>query len=175
MFVAAPVARSREHRDLRGLVLGFLPKTDAATLLELSRISRPARIRRPDFDYMPCTHEPRDMTRSACDRSPSPHRDAGSLPPPGAVSTSHRSRTSIRDILQDLLALGEDAVEDALAANPAFPCPDPALFTKVAGRAHHRPPLARILLDRTDLAVTDEAALYLMANVERRRLIRERL
>ena len=175
MFVAAP-ARDRESIEtFEALVLGFLPRTDAATRCELARILAPC----PDtpasiLDYIARhSHDARDATRQhAALPSPGPGRRLLAT----AAGRLHLASQSDLDpdILQDLLVLGEDAAEDALAANPAFPSTHPA-FGKLLRRAHHRPALGRILLDRTDLAVTDEAALYLMANDERRRAIRERL
>ena len=66
-----------------------------------------------------------------------------------------------------LLLLGEKAVAQALAANPAI-APGTASFKLVLQRARHQPALARILLERDDLAIGDEAPLYLVADAGRR-------
>lgn len=75
--------------------------------------------------------------------------------------------------LVELIGRGEDTTDLALARNRAL----------VLGRALHylvergreRPHLAAALLARTDLSVSDEAALYIHADAPRRAGIRERL
>lgn len=175
MFVAAP-ARDRESIEtFETLVLGFLPKADPATLLDLVRILAPC----PDtpasiLDYL-AQHSPdaRDIVhRHTAQLRPVPERRQLATPN-GRLHLASQSDLDATTI-QKLLALRESPVEDALAANPAF-APDNALFTDLLWRARHRPSLASILLERADLPTAGQAALYLAADGERRKAIRERV
>jgi hypothetical protein len=175
MFVAA-AARDRESIEtFETLVLGFLPKTDPATLLDLARILAPC----PDtpasvLDYL-AQHSPdaRDILRHHAARLPPVFGSRQLATPQGRLSLA--SRTDLdQTTIQKLLALRESAVEDALASNPAL-APDTAPFTDLLRRARHRPTLAAILLERADLSTTGQASLYLAADGERRKAIRERV
>jgi hypothetical protein len=175
MFVAAP-ARDRESIEtFETLVLGFLPRADSATLLDLARI------------LSPCPDTPASISDYLARHAPEAqailqNRDSRPL---SAVQRKHlatpagRLRLASKPDLDPatmgkLLVLRESAVEDALAVNPAL-APEVAPFTELLQRARHRPALARILLERTDLPATGEAALYLAADDARRRAIRERI
>jgi hypothetical protein len=175
MFVAAP-ARDRESIEtFETLVLGFLPKTDPATLRDLARILAPC----PDapasvLDY---------LARHSPDAREILHRHAARLPP--ALGSRQLATLDGRlylaaqpdldpSTIRKLLALREAAVEDALAANPAF-APDSASFTDLLRRARRRPVLASILLERADLPTAGQASLYLAADGDRRNAIRERV
>lgn len=175
MFVAA-AARDRESIDtFETLVLGFLPKTDPATLLDLARILAPC----PDtpasvLDYL-AQHSPdaRDILRHHAARLPPVFGSRQLATPQGRLSLAQRTDLD-QTTIQKLLALRESAVEDALASNPAL-APDTAPFTDLLRRARHRPTLAALLLERTDLPTAGQAALYLAADGERRKAIRERV
>jgi len=175
MFVAAP-ARDRESIEtFEALVLGFLPRTDAFTRRELARILAPC----PDtpasiLDYI--ARHSDDVRKPMPQHAIQPLSTSARRLLATAAGRLHLASQPDLDpeVLQDVLALGEDAVEDALAANSAVPSTHPA-FERLLRRAHHRPDLARILLGRSDLGAAEEASLYLAANAERRRLIRERL
>jgi hypothetical protein len=175
MFVAA-AARDRESIDtFETLVLGFLPKTDPATLLDLARILAPC----PDtpasvLDYL-AQHSPdaRDILHHHAARLPPVFGSRQLATPQGRLSLA--SRTDLdQATIQKLLALRESAVEDALASNPAL-APDTAPFTDLLRRARHRPTLAALLLERTDVPTAGQASLYLAADAERRKAIRERV
>ncbi|MFL5133476.1 MAG: hypothetical protein ACJ8C6_02850 [Microvirga sp.] len=175
MFVAA-AARDRESIEtFEALVLGFLPKTDPATLLDLARILAPC----PDtptsvLDYL-AQHSPeaREILHHHAARLPPAFGSRQLATPEGRLSLA--SRTDLDPMtIQKLLALRESAVEDALASNPAF-APDTAPFTDLVRRARHRPTLAAILLERADLPTAGQASLYLAADAERRKAIRERV
>jgi uncharacterized protein (DUF2336 family) len=175
MFVAAP-ARDRESIEtFEALALGFLPKADRTTLLEITRILAPCPDTPPSvLDYL-LQHVPE--ARSTILRHQPP---PASLPdamylatPAGRVHLASRPHLDIATI-ERILVLGEETSEDTLAANPAFPSSVSA-FRQLVRRAIERPALARILLQRTDLTAAHEACLYLAADGKRRRLIRERV
>ena len=175
MFVAA-AARDRESIDtFETLVLGFLPKTDPATLLDLARILAPC----PDtpasvLDYL-AQHSPdaRDILRHHAARLPLVFGSRQLATPQGRLSLARRTDLD-QTTIQKLLALRESAVEDALASNPAL-APDTAPFTDLLRRARHRPTLAALLLERADLPTAGQASLYLAADGERHKAIRERV
>ncbi|MEE1611257.1 hypothetical protein [Microvirga sp. CF3016] len=175
MFVAAP-ARDRESIEtFETLVLGFLPKTDPATLLDLARILAPC----PDtpasvLEYL-ARHSPaaREIVQHRVTRLQPNFGTRQLATPEGRLSLASQPDLDPATI-HKLLALRECAVENALAKNPAF-APDTGLFTDLLRRARQRPILARILLDRTDLPTAVQASLYLAADPERRKAIRERV
>lgn len=175
MFVAAP-ARDRESIEtFEMLVLGFLPKTDPATLLDLARILAPCRDTPASILEYLARHSPdaRAMLHHQAARLPPAFGRRQIATPEGRLWLASQPDLDAAAV-HDLLALREDAVEDALAANPAF-APDAALFADLLQRARHRPALGRILLARADLPTAGQAALYLAADGERRHAIRERV
>ncbi|MCG7392535.1 hypothetical protein MHY87_06415 [Microvirga sp. ACRRW] len=175
MFVAAP-ARDRESIEtFEALALGFLPKADDATLSDIARILAPC----PDTptsvrDYLHRhtseLHSPARQNRMYS----APTSDKQHLATPaGRLNLASRARLDA-EIIERILVLREDASENALASNLAFPSSIPA-FHQLVRRAIERPDLARILLQRSDLTAAHEACLYLAANAEQRALIRERI
>ena len=174
MFVAA-AARDRESIEtFETLVLGFLPKIDAATRLELARILAPC----PDtpasvLDYL-ARHSPGavDIPRHHHPVSPS-FRAKRLATPEGRLALAAQPNID-PETTHGLLVLRENAVEDVLAANSAV-LPDTAAFAELLRRSHRRPTLAALLLDRADLPTTAQASLYLAASGERREAIRERV
>ncbi|WP_457094356.1 DUF2336 domain-containing protein [Microvirga sp. P5_D2] len=175
MFVAAP-ARDRDSIEtFEALALGFLPKADHATLLDIARILRncedtPQSVR----DY---------LTRISADiRAVMQHPAPGVLDTVDArllASAGGRLQLALRPdidtaIAERILALREAASEDALAANPAFTPAAPG-FASLVSRAVDRASLAEILLAREDLSLAQEAQLYLTASETRRALIRQRI
>src|SRR5215213_2280909 len=115
MFVAA-AARDRESIEtFETLVLGFLPKTDPATLLELARILAPC----PDtpasvLDYL-AQHSPdaRDILHQHAARLPTALGSKQLATPEGRLYLASQSDLDPTTV-QKLLALRECAVEDAL-------------------------------------------------------------
>lgn len=175
MFVAAP-ARDRESIEtFEALALGFLPKADRTTLLEIARILAPCPDTPPSvLDYL-VQHGPEARSIILSHQSPPASLpDAKSLATP--AGRAHLASQPHLDIatIERILVLREAASEDILAANSAFPSSVPA-FRRLVRRAVERPALARILLQRSDLTATHEACLYLAADVKRRRLVRERV
>ncbi|WP_114945521.1 hypothetical protein [Microvirga calopogonii] len=175
MFVAA-AARDRESIEtFESLVLGFLPKTDATTRRDLALILKPC----PDtpasiLDYL-ARHSP-EAVNVHYDHAVHPSYPFGErqlATPEGRLALASQPDLDPATI-HKLLVLREDAVEDVLAANPAF-LPDTAHFADLLRRARRRPALATILLDRADLPTAAQAALYLAASRERREAIRERI
>lgn len=174
MFAAAP-ARDRESIEtFEALALGFLPKADRATLHEIAQIlTRCQDTPRSVLDYLrrhlPESREtvpPQGASSPACRLDRRLFATAA-----GRAQLASRDRLDETDI-ERLLVLREESSEDALAANPAFPSSMPA-FHELVRRALERPALARILLRRGDLSVTQESCLYLAADRERQRLIRQ--
>jgi hypothetical protein len=175
MFVAAP-ARDRESIDtFETLMLGFLPRTDHDTLIELARIlvpcdDTPASVLGYLTLYSP---ETRSIVASQGQRHPS-GLDRQCLATPEARLHLASRHDLDPGTIERLLVLHEPSVEDRLAANPALRTGWP-VFEILVRRAQARPALARILLTRADLTAAHEAALYLDADEERRRSIRRRM
>ncbi|MBM6581347.1 hypothetical protein ILT44_14220 [Microvirga sp. BT689] len=175
MFAAAP-ARDRESIEtFEMLMLGSLPRADAATLLDLVRI------------LAPCSDAPNSVLEYLARHSPEArsvlqHRDAhlsSDVSRRQLATPVERVQLAARPDLdpatiRKLLVLGEEIVEERLAANPAV-LPDTAPFQELLRRARHRSALARIFLDRSDLPADEAASLYLAAGPERRATIREHL
>jgi hypothetical protein len=175
MFVAAP-ARDRESIEtFETLMLGFLPRADSATLLELARILAPcADAPASVLDYL-ARHSPeaRSMVLRDAARRPSRASRRQLATPAGRLQLAVLPDLDPATI-RNLLLLGEDTVEERLAANPAV-VPDSPCFRELLRRARHRSTLARILLDRSDLPAQEEVSLYLAAGPERRAAIRDRV
>lgn len=175
MFASAAVHDRESIETFEALVLGFLPRVGRATVRDIARI------------LAPCADTPVSILDALSRRSPEARdivlRHALHLPYPlnkRLLATSDgRLQLAARSTLDDatierLLVLGEEAVEDALASNLSFASTH-AAFARLVRRAQSRRNLARILLARADMTATDEAALYLAADDERRRSIRGRM
>jgi hypothetical protein len=173
MFVAAPAHDRESIETFETLVLGFLPRTDRATLLDLARILAPCEDTPASIlDYLVRqAPEIQDILLRHTTRLPVPHDSRLLASPEQRLQLASRAELDAATI-ERLLVLHESATENALAANPALPSSTPA-FKKLVRRAQTRPALARILLEREDLTVADESALYLAADHEHRRRIRE--
>jgi len=175
MFAAAP-ARDRESIEtFEALALGFLPKADRATLLEIARIlARCQDTPQSVLDYLqrhlPPSREAAPHIASSAASGPDKRHFAT------AAGRLHLASRDLLDVasIERLLVLREEACEDSLAANPVVRSSIP-VFHQLVRRAVERPALARILLQRDDLSVTQEACLYLAADRERQRLIRTRI
>lgn len=175
MFVAAP-SRDREAVEtFESLALGFLPTIDAASLVEIARVLAPC----PEIPDAVRTWLLRhsDKTRdvmidtarhATADHSP---KRFGSWESRLALAASPGLDAAI---LRKLLVLEEDAVDDNLAANRHFAACDEG-FAELLDRARHRTALAHILLAREDLALHEEAALYLAGSPQRRADMRHRI
>jgi len=173
MFVAAP-ARDRESIEtFEALMLGSLPRADAATLLDLARTLAPC----PDvpasvLDYL-VQHAPeaRAIVLQHAAHLPAAVSRRQLATPSGRLRLAARPDLDSLTIRR-LLLLGEEAVAEALAANPAV-LPDTASFKLLVHRARCRPALARMLLERDDLPTSDAATLYLAADATRCAAIRQ--
>lgn len=175
MFAAAP-ARDRESIEtFETLMLGFLPRADAATLLDLARILAPcADAPASVLDYL-VRHLPEArsvMLHHAAHLSSNVNRRQLATPV-GRVQLAARPDLDFTTI-RKLLVLSENTVEERLATNPAI-MPGTAPFRELLRRARDRSALARALLERSDLSTDEEASLYLVAEPERRAGIRERV
>lgn len=175
MFVAAP-ARDRDSIEtFEALAMGFLPKADHATLRDAARILVPCQdTPQSVLDFL-LRHAPEEssiVSRRAA--TPIGLSDARYLATSsGRAHLASRPHLDIASVMQ-LLVLREAPVEDVLAANPDLPSSG-VIFHELLRRAVERPALARILLQRPDLTAAHEACLYLAADRERRRLIRQRV
>jgi Uncharacterised protein conserved in bacteria (DUF2336) len=175
MFVAAP-ARDRDSIEtFEALALGFLPKADAATLLDIAGIlagceDTPASIR----DYLTgVSAETRAVMQ--CGLSGMSGRTDAKLLAGAAGRLQLALRSDLTPaIAERILVLREAASEDALAANPAFD-PFAPVFADLVSRAIDRPSLAGILLTREDLPLSHAARLYLSADEAHRTIIRQRI
>jgi hypothetical protein len=175
MFVAAP-ARDRETIEtFETLALGFLPMVDDASLIDIANILAPCEDTPASvLDYL-ARHSPRtrDILLGHATQLPSPFNAKLLGTPEGRLQLASRPAVDARTV-ERLLVLRESEVEDALATNPEF-APTELAFEEIVRRAQDRPSLAGKLLERTDLTIADEAALYLAAPPERRERIRDRL
>jgi hypothetical protein len=171
-------ARGRDRETVEAfeaMTLGFLPRVDPATLAAVARL------------VAPCPDTPDSVLVALAQGSSEAQgllaREAPRLPPEvvdlllgtesGRPSLAARPDLDARTIGR-LLVLNEDAVDLALAANPALD-PTQSSFAVLIERARERPALAHALLTRRDLTLSDEAALYLHADAERRAEIRHRI
>jgi hypothetical protein len=173
MFVAAP-ARDRESIEtFEALMLGFLPKADRDTLVDLARLLAPCGDTPVSvLDYL-AQHsaEAREIVQRHSARMLRQPVSKLLATPDGRLQLALQSELDPATV-ERLLVLHENAVEDMLAANPSLPSAT-AGFDVLLQRARYRPALARLLLERADLAPGDAAALYLSADCERRHQIRE--
>jgi len=173
MFVAAP-ARDRESIEtFEALMLGSLPRADAATLLDLARTlascaDAPASV----LDYL-AQHSPeaRAVVLQHAAHLPAAVNRRQLATPAGRLRLAARSDLDPATANR-LLLPGEEAVAQALAANPAV-APDTASFRLLMRRARFQPALARIILGRDDLPTADKAPLYLAADITQRVALRE--
>lgn len=175
MFVAAPAHDRESIATFESLVLGFLPKADAATLDELARILAPCRDTPASvLDHLARhSHAAHDIVVRQGVRLPPSPTDRLLATPSGRLHLASHPNLDATTVRR-LLALRESAVEDSLAANATVP-PESPSFMELLRRARRRPALASLLLDRVDLPTAVEASLYLAADTERRRAIRERI
>jgi hypothetical protein len=175
MFVAAP-ARDREIiATFEALALGFLPMVDAATLADIARILAPcADTPASVLDHLArLCPQARDILRTGPSHPPASANVRHFATPEGRLQLAGRHDLDAWT-LDRLLVLRESPIENALAANPAL-APSDAAFRELIRRAKERPALALVLLDRPNLTVADEAALYIAAPPERRARIRDRV
>lgn len=175
MFVSAP-SRDRETiRSFEAMTLGFISRVDEATLAEVARL------------VAPCPDTPADvlvaLAQGSCETrgivaAAAPRLPADAIQLLLGTARGRHDLAARRDLdehaLEALLVVNEEAVDAVLAANPAVSPGRPA-FEVLLGRARERAPVARALLARDDLTLSDEAALYLQADPDRRAEIRHRI
>jgi hypothetical protein len=175
MFVAAP-ARDRDSIEtFEALMMGLLPRAEHDTLVDLAHILAPCEDTPGSIlDYL-ALHSPEtgEIVQRHPARKPHPNPPSLLATPDGRLKLASQSDLDSGTI-ERLLVLHESAVEDALAANPTLPQAT-ANFEELLRRARRRPALARVFLERADLAVADAASLYLVADGRRRQHIREQL
>jgi hypothetical protein len=175
MFVSAP-ARDREIIEtFETLALGFLPMVSRACLVEIARILAPCEDTPASvLDQLSRqSPEAREIVLARAARLPSPINDKLLATSAGRLQIAGR-RDLDATMVDRLLAPHEPEVEDRLAANPDLAPAEP-VFAALIRRAKDRPSLAHILLQRSDLILENEAALYLSATRERKARIRDRM
>jgi hypothetical protein len=175
LFVNARARDLETIRAFEAMILGFLPRMDAPTLTAVAEL------------VVACPDTPGSVLVALAQRSADARAvvAARALRLPVAVVdlllATPRDRPSLAarpdldaHTLERLLVVNEEAVDAALAANPAVThaYPDFALLVE---RAQKQPLLAARLLARNDLTLADEAALYLQADAVRKAEIRHRV
>jgi hypothetical protein len=175
LFASAPAHDRETIESFEAIALGFLPLVDDKTVLQIARLvaACPA-TPGPVLAYLV-----RRTTESALAVAAlAPHLPAkvidillGSRS--GRVLLATRSDLD-SGLIERLLSVCEGCVDEALIRNPSV---DPAapVFGTLVDRARTRGALARALLGRCDLTTFDEASLYLVADEEQRKRIRNRV
>jgi Uncharacterised protein conserved in bacteria (DUF2336) len=175
MFASAP-ARDRETvASFEAIALGFLPLVDPPTRQSVARL------------VAPCSDTPDAvlayLTRASAETRTIVVALAPILPQTAIEillgTTEGRVLLAVRTDLgaataERLALVRQGAVEQALAYNRGLRSTDPVV-TDLVARARHDPALGRALLQRGDLAASDEASLFLVAGPEERARIRQRV
>lgn len=175
MFASAP-SRDRETiRSFEAMTLGFLSRVSEATLAEVARL------------VAPCADTPEHvlvaLAQASCETraivtAAAPRLPAETINLLLGSASGRRDLAARRDLddhaLHGLLVVNEEAVDVVLAANPAV-SPGRTAFELLLMRAKEQAPVARAILARDDLTLSDEAALYLQAGPDRRAEIRHRV
>lgn len=173
MFAAAPVRDRDSIETFEALALGLLPKASGPMLNDIAHVLASCPDTPPSVLAYLRRHaaDPHERSGRA---TTIPQRNASGLAT--AEGRAHLASQPHLDAvtIDRILVLHEASSEDRIAANPAF-SPKAAGFHRLVRRALDRPALAHVLLQRDDLTALQEACLYLAADKERRRLIRERL
>jgi hypothetical protein len=175
LFVAAPSRDQETLAAFEALALGFLAVVDDETAGIVARKLAPLADTPPRV-VEALLARGGEARRIAIERLPHlPHAAAmRALADDSGLASVLASRTDLgAAMLTELLGRGEDAVDMALARNPAVALG--RALHRLIDRGRGRAPLATALLARADLGVSDEAALYLHAGAQRRACIRERL
>jgi hypothetical protein len=175
LFVNARARDLDTIRAFEAMILGFLPRMDAPTLTAVGDLVA-ACPDTPETVLVALAQRSADARAVVAGRAP--HLPVAVVDLLLATPQDRPSLAARPDLdahtLERLLAVNEDAVDAALAANPAVThaCPG---FPRLVERAQERPLLAARLLARGDLTLADEAALYLQANPGRKAEIRHRI
>jgi hypothetical protein len=174
LFANAPVRDAQAVADFETLALGLLPGVDDSTALAVARILAPVEDT-PAGVIRLLVSRGGEVARTVIAASPRlpPGFQVTALArnPDWSGTVAGRADLTGADI-DELVRLGNDAVDLALARNHAAPVGGRALGALVT-RAKWVAPLAEALLARPDLPVTDRAALYLSAPPAEREAIRE--
>ena len=175
LFVNARARDLDTIRAFEAMILGFLPRMDVPTLAAVAELVA-ACPDTPATVLVALAQRSADARAVVAERAPhlpEPVVDLLLATPRGRPSLAARPDLDART-LERLIVVNEEAVDAALAANPAVThaC---AGFAVLIERAQERPPLAARLLARTDLTLADEAALYLQADAARKAEIRHRV
>lgn len=174
MFAAAPVRDRDSIETFEALALGFLPKANGRTLNEIARILASCPDTPPSVTGYLRRHAPEARERQARASAPVARSTARLLATAAGRAQLASAPHPEAAVIDRILVLREEASEDILAANPAFSPAEPG-FHRLVRRALERPALGRILLQREELSLAQEACLYLAADRERRGRIRERI
>ena len=160
-FAAAPVRGRDALVRFESLALGLIPFATSDILVSVAQLLR----RLPD---------PPARVLAAIDEKLGSILGLGG--PPGELTPLERATRPDLDpaTLADLVAIGSDAVDLALAGNAAIVMDGPALGLLVE-RASKRAPLATALLARQEPTLFDRAGLYRFADAGQRRQVRSAL
>jgi hypothetical protein len=175
LFVNARARDLETIRAFEAMILGFLPRMDVATLTAVAGLVG-ACPDTPETVLVALAQRSADARAVLAARAPHLPEDVVDL-----LLATPRDRPSLAarpdldaHTLERLLVVNEEAVDAALAANPAVTHAFPG-FALLVERAQERPLLAARLLARDDLTLADEAALYLQADPARKAEIRHRV
>jgi hypothetical protein len=175
LFASAPVRDREAIASFEAIALGFLPLIDPQTRRSVARLIAPC----PDTPGTVLAY----LTRASAETRTIVVALAPILPP-GAVeillgSAEGRVLLAVRTDLdaataERLVSVREGPVDQALAYNRGLDSTDPVM-AELLDRARRDPALGRALLKRSDLAVFDEASLFLVADAQQRARIRHRV
>jgi hypothetical protein len=175
LFVTAP-ARDREAiAAFESLAGGLLPTVDDATAAIVAR--KLAACPDAPASLMAALEARGGAVREAVAlaRAPSPAALAAALSGDTALAQALAGQPDLTTAtVERLLALGDPAIDLALAGNRRLPL-SPDAVRRLVLKARQRPALAEEVLPRSELTPLDRAALYLHAGVERRARIRAEL
>lgn len=175
LFSEAPARDAETIRSFEAIALGFLPRVDLKTLVEaahrlaLCPDTPPAVL---EFLTARCP-ETRDAVAALAPALPAAALDILLSSAAGRLLLARRQDLD-EATLRRLLVLHDPALDAMLAGNAALHGSE-AAFALLLDRARDHAGTARALLARADLAIADEAALYLAAAPERRAEIRTRM
>jgi hypothetical protein len=175
MFAGARVRDRETIRSFEAMTLGFMFRVEPSTLHAVARLVAlcPDTPESVLVALTQCSPETRAIVVAEAPYLPAEAVDVLLGTAEGRPLLAGRPDLD-DDTIDRLAVVNEDGVDARLAANPAVG-PQRPVFAVLIGRARERAPLARALLARNDLTLSDEAGLYLQADVERRAEIRHRI
>jgi hypothetical protein len=175
LFVGAAARDAETIRSFQAIALGFLPRLDAATAAQAARRLAPC----PDTPaavldaLIAGDAETRTIVAALAPSLSAKAIDTLLASPAGRLDLAVRADLAAATEAR-LLALYDPALDRTLAGNPSV-APGSEAFAVLLRRARDDAGTAAALLERFDLTLADEAALYLAADEGRRAGIRVRM